>query len=1207
MSICLVLCTAPLWLASLPLRAAPSAQQAGDGREQPFDGRTLDRWEGDLDFWSVEDGAIVGRTTAERTLEQSTYLVWLGSPLRDFELELDYKVEGGNSGIGFRLRGQWPGELVGLQADLESGSDWTGALFEQGGRGALALRGEHATWFDGGAAERLEFAPPEELQQRIKTGDWNHYLIRAVGNRVDLVINGWPMSSFVDRDSSRAASEGSLALQLHEGAPMEVRFRNLKLRRLDAGEPLQWAVAPRWIWTTADASEPSRAWFGRAFVLDQPATWVHLECAADDACEVEIDGRPVLATEDWRRPVWLELVGGLGPGFHWIDVRARSEEARAGFHFALDLALEDGSRRRIVSDAAWQASSREPAANWLLSPGMEARPGNAVEVARVGALPWGQLPQAVPYVHALPLGAERLITPDGFQAELLYAAPRALEGSWISMAFDPKGRIYVSDQSGSLYRVQLAPAPDGGVTSVEPVDVPVGEAHGLLWAFDSLYAVVTRARRYESGLYRLRDSDGDDRLDQVERLATFDGENAGEHGPHAVLLAPDGQSLIVVAGNHTRLPQPLLASRVPMVWADDQLLALEEDPGGHAVGIEAPGGWIARTNADATGWELLAAGLRNSYDAAFNREGELFTFDSDMEWDRGLPWYRPPRLVHVVSGADYGWRRGSGKWPAWVPDSLPPAGETGAASPTGMAFGGASNFPEPYRSCLFAGDWTQGRILTFALEPALASYTATATNFLSGRPLPVTDMAFGPDGALYFVTGGRRTHSGLYRVRWAGPPPEAAVPPAAETPDFFARGLRRNIEQLHQPVAEAPYETLLPLLASPDRFLRHAARVALEHQPPESWRGLAFAMESEPIAIQALVALARCDPSAERETLLAQLESLGVEAMPTELRRDWLRALSLVIIRRGLPEEETAARLSERLRGLLGRDGPESDRTLCELLVALRDPQMVPLALPAFEEELTPGRALAYAWPLRLARVGWSEPLRERYFRWLGRVREVWSGGYSFEGYLEAMVRDALRIVDESERARLEQLATPRPDEPIPDLPQGSQRDFTLRWTLEELSAAMAAPKRPPAYANGRAMFVRARCAQCHSIAGLGGNSGPDLSSVAGRFSTHEMLEAILHPSAVVSDQYRDTELLTTDERLLVGRVLEIDAERVRLRTAPPLEEELEVPRDQILEVRASPLSTMPEGLLDPFFEEDVIDLVAFLLAGGASDGAPYR
>ena len=130
-----------------------------------------------------------------------------------------------------------------------------------------------------------------------------------------------------------------------------------------------------------------------------------------------------------------------------------------------------------------------------------------------------------------------------FKVELLYSVPPKTQGSWVSMCVDPKGRLIVSDQDGKLYRVTPPPLGQSAGIKVEPINVAIGEAQGLLWAFDSLYVVVNQARKYSNGLYRVRSSHGDDNLDKLEKLADF-APGGGEHGPHAVLLGPDGKSLI---------------------------------------------------------------------------------------------------------------------------------------------------------------------------------------------------------------------------------------------------------------------------------------------------------------------------------------------------------------------------------------------------------------------------------------------------------------------------------------------------------------------------------------------------------------------------------------------------------------------------------------------------------------------------------------
>src|ERR1022692_3560891 len=190
-----------------------------------------------------------------------------------------------------------------------------------------------------------------------------------------------------------------------------------------------------------------------------------------------------------------------------------------------------------------------------------------------------------------------------FQVELLYSVPKATQGSWVSMTVDPKGRLITSDQYGKLYRI-TPPAIGGKAddTKVEELPVALGEAHGLLWAFDSLYVVVNEGRKYKPrGLWRVTSSKNDDVLDKKELLREIDG--GGEHGPHAVLLGPDRKSLYVLHGNHTK-PIKTNHTTVPPIWGEDFLVPRLWDASGHAVGIIAPAGCIYKTDKDGKEWTL---------------------------------------------------------------------------------------------------------------------------------------------------------------------------------------------------------------------------------------------------------------------------------------------------------------------------------------------------------------------------------------------------------------------------------------------------------------------------------------------------------------------------------------------------------------------------------------------------------------------------
>ena len=147
----------------------------------------------------------------------------------------------------------------------------------------------------------------------------------------------------------------------------------------------------------------------------------------------------------------------------------------------------------------------------------------------------------------------------------------------------------------------------------------------------------------------------------------------------------------MVCGNQTSLPE-YDDSRVPEVWGEDLLLPRIYGRG-FMKGTMAPRGWIAKTDPDGKEWTIVATGFRNEYDAAFDKNGELFTYDADMEWDMNTPWYRATRINHVISGAEFGWRNGSGKWPEYFSDSFGAVVDVGPGSPTGVCFGTGAKFP----------------------------------------------------------------------------------------------------------------------------------------------------------------------------------------------------------------------------------------------------------------------------------------------------------------------------------------------------------------------------------------------------------------------------------------------------------------------------------------------------------------------------------
>jgi hypothetical protein len=221
---------------SVVAQKPPSADDTTPGFDAIFDGKTLNGWEGDSTFWRAEGGAIVGQSTTENPLKQNTFIIWRGGTTKDFELKLEFRMSGGNSGVQYRsvpLPEVGKFVLKGYQADMDAAHRYTGMLYEERGRGFLAERGRVTRITDGG--NRALIGTPgdgEELKALLKTDDWNRLHIVARGSVVMHVINGRVMSVCVDDDQKGRTAEGLLGLQLHTGPPMKVEFRNIVMKKL---------------------------------------------------------------------------------------------------------------------------------------------------------------------------------------------------------------------------------------------------------------------------------------------------------------------------------------------------------------------------------------------------------------------------------------------------------------------------------------------------------------------------------------------------------------------------------------------------------------------------------------------------------------------------------------------------------------------------------------------------------------------------------------------------------------------------------------------------------------------------------------------------------------------------------------------------------------------------------------------------------------
>ena len=1221
-----------------------------------FNGKDLTGWDGDPTFWSVKDGAITGTSTPKNPVKQNTFLIWKDGTLDNFELLLKYRIVRGNSGIQYRSKVHDPkkGVVGGYQADFEAGKSYSGILYEERGRGILATRGQKVI-IDGGGGKTVVGSTGDSnaIQASIKKEDWNDYVITARGHYLLHRINGHTTVEVFDNQESKRAMSGILALQMHVGPPMVVQFKDIQLTKLsgvaakppeaaptmgrwntqkpeilnvDAKEedqpPKKVAAAEtkkpkkpkkmggpvaNWIWGHNPARSNEQFFLRKEFKGGSKSATLIASC--DNHMKVFFNGKLAARSDQWKTPIKTDVQKFIQPGKNVILVEAKNDGGPAGFVLKLTLEMPKGRKRYIITDKTWQAAKKKDAEKWT-----------AVHTfGKMGAGPWGSVFSGERAVVAMPAPKKKLTLLPGFQAELLYTVPKGSQGSWVSITFDNKGRLIASDQGKKgLYRVIPAPIGGGGETKVEKLNVNITSAQGLLYAFDSLYLSINGGPG--SGLYRAKDVDGDDQFDKVEKLRPLRG--GGEHGPHTIRLSPDGKSLYIICGNSTNLPK-FDSSTIPTNWKEDLLLPRQWDARGHARGRLAPGGWICRTDPDGKKWEVFSMGYRNPYGMSFNADGELFAYDADMEWDLGTPWYRPTRVVHATSGSEFGWRSGPGKWPTYFQDSLPPVIDIGPGSPTGTTFGYGAKFPARYQKALYILDWTFGTIYAIHLSPNGASYTATKEEFVSGSPLPVTNAAIGPDGAFYFTIGGRGTQSALYRVTYIGKEPTGQVD-AKDKKFAKDRALRHRLEAWHTKLDMKAIDAVWPYLGHPDRSIRYAARTGLEFQPPGQWKDRAIKEKDPQSLITAVTALARQGDKSLQPEMLEALGRLDFKSLTEVQKLELLRTYALTFIRMGRPGQETADKVAARFDKHYPAKSDNLNRELSRVLVYLESPSIIEKTIRLMQtkseqsmEEINGlisrnagyGRTIArmlanqpklqkvhYAFVLRNLRYGWSLDQRKAYYQWLDSAKGA-SGGASYQGFINNIRKEAMVNTSKDELAALK-LTKAKPAKLPKELPK--PKGPGRKWTVDDLATLVQAGLRGRDFVNGKNMYAAAQCISCHRFDGYGGATGPDLAVLDSRFSFRDLSEAIIEPSKIISDQYQSTIIVTKDEDTIAGRIAGEEGGKL-LVLANPLDanEVTKIAKSDIKAQKPSPVSQMPDALLNQLNSNEVLDLMAYLMSRG--------
>ena len=414
-----------------------------------------------------------------------------------------------------------------------------------------------------------------------------------------------------------------------------------------------------------------------------------------------------------------------------------------------------------------------------------------------------------------------------------------------------------------------------------------------------------------------------------------------------------------------------------------------------------------------------------------------------------------------------------------------------------------------------------------------------------------------------------------------------------------------------------------------DRFVRYAARIAVEHRALESWQSEAL-REQDPIRrIHAAIALARhADPSLGPR-ILQGLLAIDVSLLSRDQELDLLRAVGLVIIRMGPPEGELRSEFIDRLNRYYPSRDEALNREYGLLLAALQAPGLVDQMMSRLHELSESGPVQAFLIPgevaerseqygeaitemranppspeeielvmnLRVQESGWTIEQRKDYFAWFHEAMRR-SGGASYVGFLEDIRSDAAVLLTEEEVEVVAGLvdASP-PGQSLAALPQPEGPGRT--WNRQELNLMLNdALGEPRDYSRGETMYAAALCGTCHRMETAGGSIGPDLTGIGSRFSRHEILEAIDSPSDEISDQYEASVLITNDNAVIVGRILREEDGMVFVNQNPyDPSQELGINASEVLSREVSPVSTMPSRLLDKLNEDEVADLMAYLLS----------
>jgi putative heme-binding domain-containing protein len=487
----------------------------------------------------------------------------------------------------------------------------------------------------------------------------------------------------------------------------------------------------------------------------------------------------------------------------------------------------------------------------------------------------------------------------------------------------------------------------------------------------------------------------------------------------------------------------------------------------------------------------------------------------------------------------------------------------------------------------------------------------------------IADRDVNVRAAAVYVAGAQ-TGSGAGAGGGAGDAMTAIAASALNDADPWVR--RRAAEALvrlglsaDQPVAAAaPVADIFQLLNDADRFVRYAGRLALERTPRAAWKDLALNDTELTGGIESMVALvdtATSDSDLE-PVFKKQLAWMARTDLSVDDKLRLLRAFQLAAIHTTQERPD----LRKQVHALLIKQFPAQDerlsRQLALTLAWAGQPDAIKKILAAMPQGDTNQQLqIHYIYALRTMKDGWTKAEKEQLIDWYAKAA-TWRGGASFPGFINLLFDASLQRFNADEKtlaytkvpqfaplteAELAEAAKRQAAQRAanaPPAPANARAKGVAMISREEiLQEQIFTPLRtPPSVANGRKTFETV-CASCHRFGSIGNDIGPDLSTVSSRFQKKDMLEAILWPSKTISDQYQLTTVETKDSTTLSGFLVQQDDQKVTLRTPDAVGRSIDIQKSRVKDLRKSPISLMPDGLIDQFSQQEIASLMAFLQA----------